>query len=96
MSRDIIRDLDPLFNPISVAHIGATNNRNKWGFSTITSLIHSFKGPIYPVNTKESEIQGLTVYSRVTDIPGPVDLAVFTIPAEHVAGVMRDCVKKGV
>ena len=96
MNKDIIRDLDPLFNPASVAHIGATNNRNKWGFSTITSLIQSFKGPIYPVNTREKEIQGLTVYPKVTDIPGPVDLAVFTIPSEHVAGVMQDCVSKGV
>ena len=69
MSTDIIKDLDPLFNPKSVAHIGATNNRNKWGFSTITSLIQSYKGPIYPVNTREAEIQGLKAYPRVTDIP---------------------------
>jgi acetyl-CoA synthetase (ADP-forming) len=96
MNTDIIKALDPLFNPKSVAHIGATNNRNKWGFSTVTSLIQSYKGPIYPVNTKEAEIQGLKAYPRVTDIPGPVDMAVFTIPAEHVAGVMQDCVQKGV
>jgi len=96
MNADIIKELDPLFNPKSVAHIGATNNRNKWGFSTVTSLIQSYKGPIYPVNTKEAEIQGLKAYPRVTDIPGPVDMAVFTIPAEHVAGVMQDCVEKGV
>ena len=96
MSTDIIKDLDPLFNPKSVAHIGATNNRNKWGFSTITSLIQSYKGLIYPVNTKEADIQGLKAYPRVTDIPGPVDMAVFTIPSEHVVGVMRDCVQKGV
>lgn len=96
MNADIIKELDPLFNPKSVAHIGATNNRNKWGFSTVTSLIQSYKGPIYPVNMKEPEIQGLKAYPRVTDIPGPVDMAVFTIPAEHVAGVMQDCVQKGV
>ncbi len=96
MYNDIIKDLDPLFNPKSVAHIGATNNRNKWGFSTITSLIHTYKGPIYPVNPHEEDIQGIPAFKKVTDIPGPVDLVVFTIPAERVAAAMEDCVQKGV
>ena len=96
MERDITKELDPLFNPKSVAHIGATNNRNKWGFSTITSLIHTFRGPIYPVNNHEEIIQGLKAYKKVTDIPGLVDLAVFTIPSERVAAAMEECVQKGV
>ncbi len=96
MYNNITEDLDPLFNPKSVAHIGATNNRNKWGFSTITSLINTYKGPIYPVNPHEEDIQGITVFKKVTDIPGPVDMAVFTIPAERVAAAMEDCVQKGV
>lgn len=96
MYGDVIKDLDPLFNPKSVAHLGATNNRNKWGFSTITSLINTYKGPIYPVNPHESDIQGLRAYKKVTDIPDPVDMAVFTIPAERVAGAMEECVQKGV
>ncbi len=96
MFNDIVKELDPLFNPKSVAHIGATNNRNKWGNSTITSLVQSFKGDIYPVNGHEETILGLKVYKKVTDIPGPVDLAVFTIPAERVTGAMEECVQKGV
>ena len=96
MFEDIVKELDPLFNPRSVAQIGATNNRNKWGNSTITSLVQSFKGDIYPVNTHEETILGLKAYKKVTDIPGPVDLAVFTIPAEKVATAMEECVEKGV
>jgi acetate---CoA ligase (ADP-forming) subunit alpha len=92
----IIQELDPLFNPKSVVHIGATNNRNKWGFSTITSLVSTFKGPIYPVNLHEDEIQGIKAYKRVTDIDYPVDLVVITIPAERVADAMRECAVKGV
>jgi acyl-CoA synthetase (NDP forming) len=80
----------------SVAHIGATNNTNKWGYSTITSLMQTYKGPIYPVNVHEDQIQGLKAYKKVTDILGPVDLAVFTIPSERVAAAMEDCVQKGV
>jgi len=96
MFNDIVKELDPLFNPRSVAHIGATNNTNKWGFSTITSLVQTFKGDIYPVNPREERIQGLKVYKKVTDIPGSVDLAVFTIPSERVAAAMEECVQKGV
>lgn len=96
MHDNILKELDPLFNPKSVAHIGATNNRNKWGFSTITSLIDTFKGPIFPVNIHEDFIQGLRAYKRLTDIQEPVDLVVFTIPAEKVAEAMEDCVTKGI
>jgi acetate---CoA ligase (ADP-forming) len=88
MYSDIVNDLDPLFNPKSVAHIGATNNQNKWGFSTITSLINTYKGPIYPVNQHEENIQGLKAYKKVTDISDHVDMAVFTIPAERVAAAI--------
>ena len=55
---DIEKKLDPLFNPRAIAVIGATNNSNKWGFSTITSAIDGFKGPVYPVNIREKEIIG--------------------------------------
>jgi acyl-CoA synthetase (NDP forming) len=96
MKMDILKELDPLFDPKSVAHIGATNNTNKWGYSTITSLMQTYKGPIYPVNVHEDQIQGLKAYKKVTDIPGQVDLAVFTIPSERVAAAMEDCVQKGV
>jgi len=92
----IVRALEPLFNPGSVAVIGATNNWNKWGFSTFSSALDGFKGKVYPVNIKEGEVLGHRAFKRVTDIPGPVDLAIFVIPAPSVPPVMEDCVAKGV
>lgn len=96
MGKTITQELEPLFNPRSVAVIGATNNWNKWGSSTFISTLDGFAGEVYPVNNKESEVQGRKAYPRVTDIPGTVDLAVFVIPAPSVASVMEDCVAKGV
>ncbi|HIE17357.1 MAG TPA: acetyl-CoA synthetase [Dehalococcoidia bacterium] len=96
MGQSIAEELEPLFNPKSVAVIGATNNWSKWGYSTFTSVLDGFRGPVYPVNNKEGEILGYKAYARVTEIPGPVDLAVFVIPAASVAPVMDDCVTKGV
>jgi len=94
--RTIIENLDPLFNPKSVAVIGATNDWNKWGFSTFLSTIDGFEGKVYPINDKEEIVLGHKAFKKVTDIPGEVDLAVFVIPAPSIPAVMEDCVQKGV
>lgn len=89
---------DPLFNPRSIAVIGATNSWNKWGFSTFASILNGFEGKVFPVNNQESEVLGHRAYPRVTDIPEdePVDLAVFVIPPPGVLVTMKDCIQKGV
>ncbi|RJR27618.1 MAG: hypothetical protein C4582_00330 [Desulfobacteraceae bacterium] len=98
IDKTIKENLAPLFDPKSVAVIGASNKWNKWGFSTFASIINSFKGACYPVNATEKEVLGHKAYPRVTDIPvdEPVDLAVFVIPPEAVLPVMEDCVSAGV
>ena len=97
MSRPaIVTELEPLFNPRSIAVIGATNDWNKWGFSTFNSTLNSFEGKVYPVNNRVTDILGHPAFKRVTDIPEPVDLAVFVVPATEVPSVMEDCVAKGV
>jgi acyl-CoA synthetase (NDP forming) len=96
MVQSIVEDLEPLFNPKSVVVVGATTNWNKWGYSTFTSALNGFRGPVYPVNNKESEILGHKAFARVTDIPDPVDLVIVVIPSTGVASVMEDCVAKGV
>ena len=90
--------LEPLFNPRSIAVIGATNSWNKWGFSTFASILNGFAGKVFPVNNKEPEVLGHKAYRRVTDIPvdEPVDLAVFVIPPPGVRVTMEDCIQKGV
>ena len=96
--QSILEELEPLFNPKSVAVVGATNQWNKWGFSTFVSLLDGFRGKIYPVNNKEDVVLGHKAYRRVIEIPPeePVDLAVFVIPAASIPGVMEDCIQKGV
>ncbi len=93
---DISVELEPLFNPASVAVIGASNSMNKWGFTTFVSILQSFPGDIYPVNHREETVLGRRAYKSILDVPGPVDLAVFVVPAPNVASVMKECVEKGV
>jgi succinyl-CoA synthetase alpha subunit len=96
MVHNIVEELEPLFNPRSVAVVGATSNWNKWGYSSFTSALNGFKGPVYPVNSREGEVLGHKAYARVTDIPDPVDLVIIVVPSTSVAAVMEDCVAKGV
>lgn len=86
-----------LFEPASVAVIGASAERNKVGNIILGNIIESgFQGPLYPVNPRYEEILGLKCYPRVTDVPGPVEMAVVVVPAKFVLQVMEECGQKGV
>jgi len=86
--------MDYLFNPGSVALIGASNNLAKWGFHVLSLLIAKGGRPIYPINKSGDEVQGLKAYRSVSEVPGPVDLAVITVPFREVPAAMRDCAGK--
>jgi len=97
MSKQIIEELKPLFAPESVAVIGASNTEGKWGNMMVIRPIQSgYRGPIYPINPKEKEILGLKAYPSVLEVPDPIDLAIFTIPATMVPDSMRECAQKGI
>src|SRR4030042_4971610 len=89
--------LSHLFNPKSVAVIGASNTFGKWGFNIMGRVLQS-RGDreVYPVNRKDPGGMGLKAYKNLLDVPYPVDFAVITVPSEDVPAAMQDCVQKGV
>jgi len=87
--------LDALFRPRSVALVGASSNPRK--LSNIA--LRNMKGgrfKLYPVNPRAERILGLKCYPSVLDIPGEVDLAVISLPAEQSVGPTAECAQKGV
>ena len=97
MSADIITQLDAIFKARSIAIIGASNDTGKWGGRTFKRLLGSgFKGMIYPINPTTREVFGMKTFPSILDVPGDIDLAVFTIPAKFMPQAMADCGKKGV
>ena len=88
--------MDFFFEPKGVAVVGATPEPYRGGHYLIANLTLGYQGPIYPVNPKYNEILGLKCYPRVSDINGPLDLALIFIPAKAVPQVLEDCVTKGV
>jgi acyl-CoA synthetase (NDP forming) len=70
-----------LINPESIAIIGGSNDIHKPGGKLVSNLkIRGFKGSIYIVNPKETEIQGFPCFKSVSNLP-PTDLAILAIPA---------------
>ena len=88
--------MDFFFEPNGVAVVGATPEPHSGGWHLLINLTFGYKGPIYPVNPKYDEILGLKCYSRVSEIKGPLDLALIFIPAPSVPQALEDCVMKGV
>lgn len=76
-----------LFNPKSIAVIGASNNINKPGGKILKNLIDGgFKGELYANNPKEEVVQGLKAYKHIEDLP-QVDMAIVAIAAEFIPNV---------
>jgi acetyl coenzyme A synthetase (ADP forming)-like protein len=94
---DIVRQMNRIMKPKSVAVIGASAETGKIGNSVMKNLINGgYKGEIYPIHPKADEIMGKKVYKSVKDVPGEVDIAVFAIPANFVAAALTECGEKKV
>jgi len=84
------------FEPNGVAVVGATPEPHTSGHSLLTNISLGYKGPIYPVNPKYDEILGFKSYPRVSDITGPLDLALILVPSQAVPQILEECITKGV
>jgi acyl-CoA synthetase (NDP forming) len=86
-----------LFHPRSMAFVGVSATFGKWGYVLFTNVAAgNYKGPIYLVNPKGGEIAGRPVFRSITDIPGPVDLAVVMVPADKVLDLIPQLREKGI
>jgi len=86
-----------LFEPRSIAFIGASAGVTKWGFNILHHLYKGgFSGAIYPVNPQGGDWFGRRLYRSLADVPRPVDLAVIVVPKELVPGTMRECAAAGI
>jgi acyl-CoA synthetase (NDP forming) len=88
--------IDFFFEPKGIAVVGATVEPYHGGHHLVENLTHGYQGPIYPVNPKYSDVSGLKCYPKISDIEGPLDLALIFVPAKAVPQVLEDCITKGV
>ncbi len=89
--------LDTLFNPKSVAIIGASTKELSIGNVITKNLLHyRYRGKIYPINPNANEVRGIKAYKTISDVPDAIDLAHISIPSKFVPQAVDDCGKKGV
>lgn len=89
--------IEKLFYPKSIAVIGASDQPDKFSGRVLKHLLKSdFKGAIFPVNPNRKEVQGVTCYANVKDIPAAVDVAVVMVPNNRLFEALEDCRSKEV
>jgi len=95
--QDVRAPLTRLFDPRSIAVIGASTDPAKRGFQVINGLLRShFTGRIVPVNPRGGTILGLPVLREIAELPFGLDAALLAIPAKAVPGVIRQLAGRGV
>jgi len=92
--RPQVQNLEYVFNPRSVAIVGASANPKKVGHSILRNFLHAcFEGKIYPINTHEEEVLGIKAYKKVSEASDSVDCVIIATPANTVYDILRDALK---
>jgi acetyltransferase len=99
-------NLDKIFNPKTIALIGASRDTGSVGHGILKNLIKGcvfpseycrpFKGKVYPVNPNAEEILGIRCYRNIKDIEGDIDLTIIATPAKTVPSIVKECIQKKV
>jgi acetate---CoA ligase (ADP-forming) len=89
-----MRPLERLYNPKSIAVVGASADESKAGYQMLYSL-RDFPGELYPINPKTDSILGFKSYPSLKAIGKPVDLVVLTIPAASCINVLKEAGEAG-
>ena len=91
-----VRNLEALFQPGSIAVIGASDRAGSVGEVVLRNLKHGgFKGPIWPVNRRHAIVDGMTAWRDVASLPQAPELAVICTPAGTVPELIAALGRKG-
>lgn len=89
--------LTPLFDPRSVAVIGATEaDGNRGGTAVRLLRKFGFAGPVYPVHPAGQPVAGYPGFTRVAGLPAPPDVGVIAVSAARVPGALGELAELGV
>jgi acyl-CoA synthetase (NDP forming) len=92
----LTRDLRPLFDPSSVAIVGASNTPGKWGYWLGNgALLGEDRRAVYLVNRKGGEVLGREAYRSLKELPESPELVVITVPASAFEEAVGEAVDAG-
>ena len=95
--------IEKIFNPKSIAIVGASRNKKSVGYGIAKNLLEGgtfkskyctpFNGRVYLVNPKADKILGKKCYSDLSSIKNKIDLVIIVVPAIIVEHIVKECVK---
>src|SRR5512145_810798 len=89
--------LTSLFEPKSVAVIGASDRENSVGNIIFKNILESgYKGRLYPINPKHPTIQGVEAYASIEEIGARVELAIIATRPQTVPAIVEQCGRSGI
>ena len=90
-------DIKLLFEPRSIAVVGASKDPKKIGHAVVKNILGSgYAGKVYPVNPAGDDVLGLASYTDIAAIDDTVDMVCTTIPAKFVYDSVKRCADRGV
>ena len=91
------RSIQELLAPSSVAVIGASRKWGTIGYQLLEHIIEGgFTGPVYAINPEALELAGMLSFAKLSEVPGPVKLAIIAVPYDEVPKVVQECGEAGV
>jgi acetate---CoA ligase (ADP-forming) len=92
----VAASLRPFFSPSTVAVVGASSRRGSIGGELYRNVLEAdFEGVAYPVNLKGAPVAGVRAYTKVSEIPDAIDLAVICVAGEQVLAAAEDALGAG-
>jgi acetyltransferase len=88
--------LHTLFEPGSIAIVGASETPNSIGVTLVRNMLDSgYKGKLFFVNPKHETVFGQKAYASVDTIPQRLDIAVICTKAAIVPEIVDACGRAG-
>ena len=89
--------LTPFFNPRGVVVVGASTSSEKLGYGAARNLVYSgYNGAIHFVSQKTGELFNRPLYTDLSQVPDPVDLAILIVPAPATPETLEACGQRGI
>jgi acetate---CoA ligase (ADP-forming) len=92
----VVASLRPFFSPDFVAVVGASARPGSIGGLVFRNILNAgFTGKVYPINRSGEPVDDVPGYSSITEVPSPVDLALFCLPGAHVLESVEEALSAG-
>lgn len=96
MTRAVHRDLSALFDPRSVAVVGASDDTAKWGYMLARQLLaHDDGRTVHLVNRNGGMVQGRPALTSLREVDGGVDLVAICVPVAGLLDAVDDSLAVG-